>query len=123
VIIVLPSNVKNSFKDLRRRYLEAGLDNLNLGACMIRKEDYDLMGMVIIRLGDKEYSEEVGILKFLNLIMYPGRKTLVEDLSEFINFKENKELEVKNMRGLCYSILEEGRKEGIQIAIRILQSC
>ena len=43
---------------------------------MIRKEDYDLMGMVIIRLSDKEYSEGVGILKFLNLIMYPGRKTV-----------------------------------------------
>jgi len=92
VIIVLLSNVKNSFKDLRRRYLEAGLDNLNLGACMIRKEDYDLMGMVIIRLGDKEYSEGVGILKFMHLIMYPGRKTLLEDLSEFIIFNENKEL-------------------------------
>jgi len=71
VIIVLPLNVKNGFIDLHRRYLEARLDNLNLGACMIRKEDYDLMGMVIIRLGDKEYSEEEGILKFLNLIIIP----------------------------------------------------
>jgi len=90
---------------------------------MIRKEDYDLMGMVIIRLSDKEYSEGVGILKFLNLIMYPGRKTLVEDLSEFINFNENKELEVKNMRGLGYSILEKVVKKGFKLPYVYYKAC
>jgi len=39
----------------------------------------------------------------------------VEDLSEFINFNENKELEVKNMRGLGYSILEEVVKKGFKL--------
>lgn len=56
---------------------------------MTKKEDYDLMSMVIICFGDKEYLEEVSIMKFLNLIMDPSRKTLME-YPEFIRFSENK---------------------------------
>ena len=55
--------------------------------------------------------------------MLADSKTLVEDLSEFINFNENKELEVKNMRGLGYSILEKVVKKGFKLPYVYYKAC
>lgn len=86
----------------------------NHGECRTRKEDYDLMSMVILRLGDKEYTDDVSVLKFLSLIMYPSRKNLLEELSGYIDFKDNEVLkkEVIDMSGIGYRVYQEGKDEG-----------
>ena len=50
-----------------------GITNFkNVGACHPQKDDYDLLQLIIIRLGDKDYrSEEDDVLEFLTTIFYP----------------------------------------------------
>ncbi len=91
----------------------------NIGNCTTKRENYDLMKLVIIRLGESEYhgkEEDEGyhLLRFLNAIMYPHKKEFMDVVSDYIDFSENEELwqEVNVMSGLGQSILEEGREEG-----------
>lgn len=87
----------------------------NIGNCTVKKENYDLLKLVIIRLGDKVYNGEKGnegyeLLHFLNAIMYPHREDFMDTVSEYIDFSHNEELwkETNHMVGLGQSILEEG---------------
>lgn len=96
----------------------------NVGGTAVEKADYDLMTLVIIKLGDKEYSGEKGdegfeLLYFLNALMYPHRKDFLETISGYIDFSENEELwkETPRMTGLGLSIYEEGIEEGIEQGI------
>lgn len=88
----------------------------NVGECHPKEEDYDLMTLVIIRLGDKEYhSEEKNLLDFLTIIFQPHQKGFREKLSRYISFKEVLEVkEEKHMIGLGLSIYEEGIEQGIE---------
>ena len=93
----------------------------NIGNCSAVKENYDLMTLVVIRLGDKVYNMEKGsegyeLLRFLNAIMYPHRDDFMDTVSEYIDFSENEELwrETNRMSGLGQSILEEGIEQGIE---------
>ena len=93
----------------------------NIGNCSAAKENYDLMTLVVIRLGDKVYNMEKGsegyeLLRFLNAIMYPHRDDFMDTISEYIDFSENEELwrETKRMSGLGQSILEEGIEQGME---------
>lgn len=93
----------------------------------IPKEDYDLMTLVVIKLGNKVYNGEkgdegYGLLRFLNTIMYPHKEDFMKTVSEYIDFSENEELwkEAVSMSGLGQSILEEGREEGMQQGIQAL---
>lgn len=88
------------------------------------KNNYDLLKLVIIRLGQKVYNGEkgnkgYGLLRFLNAIMYPHREDFMDTVSEYIDFSENEELwkEVKHMSGLGQSVLEEGIEQGIERGI------
>ena len=88
------------------------------------KENYDLMTLVIIKLGDKVYNgsetdEGYGLFRFLNAIMYPHTETFMDTMSEYIDFSENEELwkEVTHMSGLGQSVFEDGREEGIQALV------
>ncbi len=83
------------------------------------KEDYDLMTLVIIKLGGRVYNgkkgdEGYGLLRFLNALMYPHNDNFLNTISEYIDFSGNEELwkEAENVNGLGQSILEEGREEG-----------
>ena len=85
------------------------------------KEIYDLMTLVIIKLGNKVYNGEKGdedfdLLHFLNAVMYPHREDFMKTISEYIDFSENEELweEASQMTGLGQSILEEGIERGIE---------
>lgn len=96
----------------------------NIGNCKVVKENYDLLKLVVIRLGDKEYNGEKGsegyeILRFLNAIMYPHRDDFIATVSEYIDFSGNEELwkETNRMSGLGQSILEEGIEQGIEQGI------
>ena len=102
----------------------------NIGENPAEKETYDLMTLVVIRLGNPEYSGSRGdegdeLFRFLNLVMYPHREDFMENLSEYIDFSENEELwkEVPQVEGLGMAVYEDGvevgrkggRAEGIEI--------
>ncbi len=93
----------------------------NIGNCNVLKENFDLIKLVIIRLGNGVYngekeSEGYRLLHFLNLIMYPHREDFIESMSDYIDFSGNEELwrEKENMFSLGQCILEEGREEGMK---------
>ena len=90
----------------------------------VAKENYDLMTLVIIKLGDKVYNgrkedRDYELLHFLNMIMYPHKENFMDEISEYIDFSGNEELreEAKRMTGLGESIFMEGREEGIRALI------
>lgn len=92
----------------------------NIGACNVAKENFDLMKLVVIRLGNKVYNgrkgdEGYGIFRFLNAVMYPRKDDFMEIMSEYIDFSENEELwqEADHMVGMGQSIFEEGIERGI----------
>lgn len=91
------------------------------------KENYDLLEMVVIKLGNKVYNGEEGnegyeLLRFLNAIMYPHREDFMDTISEYIDFSGNEELwqEAEHMSGLGQSILEEGMEQGIEQGIQAM---
>lgn len=104
----------------------------NIGVNGTEKENYDLITLVIIKLGDMVYTGEKGsegyeLLRFLNAIMYPHQEDFMEVVSEYIDFSDNDELwkETKKVRGIGQRIAEEvweeasekTREEGIQILV------
>ena len=104
-------------------------NTLNHGKCHPQREDYDLLTLVVIRLGDTEFREleEEGVpternnmMEFLHAIMYPHTKGFLTTVKKYIDFSENEELwrEGDNMIGLGMSIAkeswEEGRKSGLE---------
>ncbi|MCI9141188.1 MAG: hypothetical protein HFH87_01035 [Lachnospiraceae bacterium] len=90
----------------------------NIGINKVPGENYDLMTLVIIRLGDKVYDGEKGdecyeLLRFLNTIMYPHKADFMKTISEYIDFSGNEELwkEAEQVRGLGQCIADEIREE------------
>ena len=87
--------------------------------CRIPKATYDLMTLVVIKLGDavyngKERDEHYELLHFLSMIMYPHKEDFVEQVSRYIDFSGNQDLqkEVQRMSGLGESIYKEGKEKG-----------
>ncbi len=100
----------------------------NIGRCVPIRDNYDLMTLVVIRLGEKVYNgdeEDEGyeLFDFLNLIMYPHNKDFIRNMSKYIDFSDNEELwkEANTMSGLGQSILEEGIEQGISKFIELCQ--
>ena len=96
-----------------------GIQNTkNTGINKVPGENFDLMTLVIIRLGDKVYDGERGdesyeLLRFLNTIMYPHKADFMQTISEYIDFSGNEELwkEAEQVRGLGQCIADEIREE------------
>lgn len=106
----------------------------------LNKKDYDLIKLVIIRLGDKVYNvswiigpslgsyyrdegnEGYRLLRFLNAIMYPHAEDFMDTISEYIDFSANEDLwkETNGMFSLGQCILEDGKKEGMEKGMRAL---
>ena len=95
----------------------------NYGQCNPVRENYDMLTLVIIRLGDKifheiEDKEKNDMMEFLHAVMYPHEKNFLDTVRKHIDFSENEELwkEIDHMSGLGVSIREEclaeGRAEG-----------
>lgn len=103
----------------------------NIGSCDVKNENFDLMNLVVIRLGDKVYNEKYRgngstegdeghrLLRFLNAIMYPHSGEFMDTISEYIDFSENEELwkEGSHMFSLGQCIVEETREEVMQTLI------
>lgn len=96
----------------------------NTGMSVTPKENYNLMTLVVIKLGQTVYNGGKGdegyeLLHFLNAVMYPHRENFMDTISEYIDFSNNEELwkETEYMTGLGQSILEEGFAKGIEQGI------
>ena len=106
----------------------------------IPRENYDLMTLVVIKLGSTVYNgdkEDEGyeLFRFLNTIMYPHKDDFMETVSEYIDFSGNdalrkevihvstiEQIKYEGMREelteeLRGEITEELREEGIQALI------
>ncbi len=58
----------------------------NIGSCRPKRDDYDLMQLILIRLGDPDYeSEGQDVLEFLSAIFYPHRKGFRKKISKYID--------------------------------------
>ena len=82
----------------------------------IPRENYDLMTLVVIKLGSTVYNgdkEEEGyvLFRFLNLIMYPHKDDFMANMSEYIDYSDNEELwkEVTDV-----STIEQIKYEGMK---------
>ncbi len=96
----------------------------NYGECSPVKENYDLLTLVIIRLGDKDYkgledADKNNVLRFLHTIMYPHKEEFMDTVKEYIDFSKNERLwkEVGSMTGLGMSIAQEKFAEGVSQGI------
>ncbi len=87
----------------------------NIGKAAMREEDYDLLELVIVRLGSSDCPEEKEeLFQFLAALFYPHRADFRERIERFIDFESNLELkkEVTDVTGWGWSILEEGWEKG-----------
>lgn len=91
------------------------------GISQTAKENYDLMTLVIIKLGSRVYNgkkedEDYELLRFLNTIMYPHGRDFLDRMSEYIDFSENEELwkEVTDVTGLGACVYKDGLEEGLE---------
>lgn len=91
----------------------------NYGACQPDRKNFDLLTLIIIRLGDEVYDkrkEEPGydVLKFLHAVMYPHKEDFLDIVKEYIDFSRNEALwkEMDRMCGLGMSVLLEGEARG-----------
>lgn len=91
----------------------------NYGACQPDRKNFDLITLIIIRLGDEVYNkakEELGydVLKFLHAVMYSHKENFLDAVKEYIDFSRNEALwkEMDKMSGLGTSVLLEGEARG-----------
>lgn len=91
----------------------------NYGNCQPEKKNYDLLTLIIIRLGDEVFNGAEGnpgydVLKFLHAVMYPHKEDFLDTVKKYIDFSNNQQLwqEVDRMSGLGQSILLEGWTKG-----------
>lgn len=101
----------------------------NYGSCHPGRKNYDLLTLVIIRLGDEVYSgtpENPGhdVLKFLHAVMYPHKEDFLDTVKEYIDFSQNEKLwqEVDKMSGLGVSILFEGEARGVTLSAEVFKA-
>ena len=93
----------------------------------VPKEYYDLMTLVVIKLGNEVYNgdeedEEYELFRFLNAIMYPHREDFMSTISEYIDYSDNEELwrevtDLSTIEQIRYEGLKEkAREEGMKLA-------
>ena len=82
----------------------------------VSKENYDLMTLVVIKLGNTVYNgdeedEEYELLRFLNTIMYPHKDDFMDTVSEYIDFSDNEAL---HKEVIHVSTIEQIKYEGMR---------
>lgn len=97
-----------------------GMENRrNIGNCFPQKTDYDLLELIIIRLGKAEpetASENHDLVRFLRLLFLPHKEDVLKQLSDYIDFSANEDLmkEVIKMDRLGMEYFELGMEEGFE---------
>ena len=51
----------------------------------VPKENYDLLELIVIRLGTEDYAGEKGLLDFLNILFYPHKKDFINKLEQYVD--------------------------------------
>ena len=82
----------------------------------VSRENYDLMTLVVIKLGNTVYNgdkEDEGyeLLRFLNTIMYPHKDNFMSTVSEYIDFSDNDALRKEVIH---VSTIEQIKYEGMR---------
>lgn len=92
----------------------------NTASKSIPKENFDLITLVVIKLGNTVYNgdeedENYQLLRFLNTIMYPHKDDFMDTVSEYIDYTDNDALrkEVTHV-----STIEEIKYEGMRDELR-----
>lgn len=88
----------------------------NTASNTVPRENYDLMTLVVIKLGNTVYNgdkEDEGyeLLRFLNTIMYPHRADFMDTVSEYIDFSDNDALRKEVVH---VSTIEQIKYEGMR---------
>ncbi len=88
----------------------------NTASNTVSKENYDLMTLVVIKLGNTVYNgdeEDEGyeLLRFLNTIMYPHKDDFMDMVSEYIDFSDNEAL---HKEVIHVSTIEQIKYEGMR---------
>lgn len=101
----------------------------NYGTCYPDRKNYDLLTLIIIRLGDEVYDkakDEPGydVLKFLHAVMYPHKDDFLDTVKEYIDFSRNEALwkEMDRMSGLGMSVLLEGEARGVTLGAQVFKT-
>lgn len=92
----------------------------NVGQCHPKESDYDLLTLVILRLGDKDYHDDKkSVLDFLTTIFHPHKKGFREKISQYIDLESSLKIEKEegNMIGLGESVYMDGLEDGIEQGI------
>ncbi len=86
--------------------------NVGVDIKYIKEEDYDLLSLVVIRLGTKDYVGENELIGFLNAFFY-NHENKKEVLSKYIDFQQQEvSKEVLTMKGYGWSVYNDGREDG-----------
>lgn len=60
----------------------------NLGESILRKEDYDLLTLIIIRLGSPQCPTKDDLMEFLSAIFDPQKKDFLDTIQKYIDFSQ-----------------------------------
>ena len=84
-------------------------NTLNIGNITVNPASYDLMGLILIRLGPKITEGVIDIIRFLHGLFYD-----MEELKNYIDFSQNEEFkrELMNMAITGDHLIELGREQG-----------
>lgn len=91
----------------------------NIGNCNPLRDDYDLMQLIVIRLGESEYqSEEQDVLEFLSAIFYPHGPDFRKKISKYIDLDSCLKKEATDgMFNLNEWFYQDGVETGIEAFI------
>ena len=83
-------------------------NTLNIGNITVNPASYDLMGLILIRLGPKITEGVIDIIRFLHGLFYD-----MEELKNYIDFSQNEEFkrELMNMAITGDHLIELGREQ------------
>ncbi|MBQ0042273.1 MAG: PD-(D/E)XK nuclease family transposase [Lachnospiraceae bacterium] len=95
----------------------------NIECKLSQESNYDLMELVIIRLGNSEWTGEEGLFDFLNLIFYPHSRDFEERFGKYIDLSQYEELkeEAKKMSGLGECVYNDGIAKGESYAFEVIK--
>lgn len=91
----------------------------NIGTCHPSRDNYDLMELIVIRLGDSSYCREgQDVLEFLSAIFYPHGPEFRERISKYIDLDSCLEKEAaEGMFSLNEWFYQDGLEAGIKQGI------
>jgi Mg2+ and Co2+ transporter CorA len=87
-------------------------------ALAAQREDYDLISMVILRLGKPEYENVDDVFRILNALLYQRTEKAYDVIKEYVDFSDALNREVENMFSFGKMIHEDGKEVGRQEVMR-----